>query len=208
MLTSRRRIRLTAGLVTAVLVSLPTAASATAPSAPAATSGRGTLLSVSCVSTTDCVAVGSYENPPAAHPVAARWNGTSWSSLTTFPAPPHHATDTELFGVACPAAGDCLAVGSYAWLASSGAYNSRPLAERWNGTTWSRIPFPIQARSPQSGLFGVACVSATDCWADGSSGEQFSRTLIEHWNGSAWSIVPSPNPRDTASDLASVACPS
>lgn len=48
-----------------------------------------------------------------------------------------------------------------------------------------------------SSLNGIACVSASDCWAVGSyisqNGAGPMLTLIEHWNGTAWSVVQSPN---------------
>ena len=67
------------------------------------------------------------------------------------------------------------------------------LVESWNGSTWSIIPSPNGPKGSviiSSYLFGVSCVSATDCTAVGDSGAQ---TLVESWNGSTWSIIASPN---------------
>ena len=66
----------------------------------------------------------------------------------------------------------------------------QPLAEHWNGTTWTRVMVP-EPTGQQATLTGVDDLSPTDAWAVGTSA---GLTLIEHWNGTSWSIVPSPNP--------------
>jgi virginiamycin B lyase len=56
-------------------------------------------------------------------------------------------------------------------------------------------------------LSGVACMTATTCFAaglDGSSGNP--EPLIERWDGSSWSIVPSATPSTGVGQLAEVAC--
>lgn len=85
----------------------------------------------------------------------------------------------------------------------------------------SNAKLPIGSNSPQavaampdvngvingSSLYGVSCVSASDCWAVGFYGNDFDQTLIEHWDGASWSIVPSPNKSPTSfNELFSVAC--
>jgi hypothetical protein len=85
------------------------------------------LNGVSCVSTTDCVAVGGRSNSHQA--IAERWNGSRWSIENT----PTLAAGSLLWAVSCPSAAGCFAVGSRGGL---------PLLERWNGASWS-----IQASS-------------------------------------------------------------
>ncbi len=60
---------------------------------------------------------------------------------------------------------------------------------------WSVVSAPHPS-NVNSGLSGVAVISANDAWAVGSAGSQLNgaQTLIEHWNGTNWQIVTSPNP--------------
>lgn len=81
-----------------------------------------TLNGVSCVSLTDCVAVGSVTN--AHQSIAERWNGSGWSIERT----PTSAAGSLLWAVSCVSAADCVAVGQRGYT---------PLIERWNGTRWS-----------------------------------------------------------------------
>lgn len=62
-------------------------------------------------------------------------------------------------------------------------------------------------------LSGIACPSATSCFAVGEyfTGPSTGKTLVERWNGSGWSVVPSPNVTsgsNSDSELRSVACAS
>jgi hypothetical protein len=75
------------------------------------------------------------------------------------------------------------------WQVSQNGFSSIPCGK------WSVVPSP----HPQgnSGLSGVAAVSASDAWAVGTSGSQMGnggQTLIEHWDGAQWQIVKSPSP--------------
>jgi hypothetical protein len=96
-----------------------------APTDPDAAGNNG-LQSVSCPRTTDCIAVGYKTLTPSStlQTLAERWNGTTWSSLTT----PNVGTGSnELFAVSCSSPTFCVAAGE-------GGTN-RTLLERWNGTT-------------------------------------------------------------------------
>jgi shikimate kinase len=135
---------------------------------------NSTLSSVSCVSAAACVAVGSYTNSKGVtRTLIESWNGTSWSQV---PAPAPGGTD-YLDGVSCVSAAACVTVGYY-FTSSKDVY--RPLAESWNGSSWSVVPSP----SPHPGdnfIFGVSCGSASACTAVGQylNSRQVQRTLIE-----------------------------
>lgn len=60
---------------------------------------------------------------------------------------------------------------------------------------WTVVASP-HPNNINSGLSGVAVVSATNIWAVGGQGSQShgGNTMIEHWNGAQWQIVPSANP--------------
>ena len=62
-----------------------------------------------------------------------------------------------------------------------------PLAERWNGTSWSIQRTPKPAGSTSSALVDVSCTSRTFCIALGSL-KGGSGTFVERWDGSRWSI--------------------
>jgi hypothetical protein len=155
------------------------------------------LTGVSCVSASFCTAVGFYfpnglNNE--AKTLVETWNGTKWSVVPS----PVDGVESSLASVSCVSASSCTAVGSF--VASEGD-GPGPLAESWNGSTWS-----IVLDSPNVGsLSGVSCVSASSCTAVGSSGTNRS-TLIESWDGTTWSVVTSPNSGSGDNELDSVSC--
>jgi len=118
----------------------------------------------------------------------------SWASPSD-----NQGGDRTLNGVSCVSAQWCTAVGS----SSSASGLVRPLAESWDGATWSVAPGPSLATSEGS-LNGVSCVSAKWCTAVGNYG---SATLVESWDGATWSVVPSPTP-GTYGGLSGVSCSS
>src|SRR4051794_12154143 len=70
-----------------------------------------TVSDVSCVSSTNCPAVGTYFNPAfIKHMFVLRWNGASWTTEST--PTPAGATDTTLKTIACATATDCQAIGA------------------------------------------------------------------------------------------------
>jgi len=161
----------------------------------------GNLAAVSCTSPTACVAVGWRINRAGTQVTLAEvWNGTSWSVRQT-PNPPG-ARQTELVGVSCTSATSCIAVGD----TFSPASRSMPVAEAWNGISWSiqQVPNP-----PNGGVFnGVSCVSASACVAVGGlSGTLNNLAFAGVWNGTSWSLQQTPNPPETReSTLLGVSC--
>jgi hypothetical protein len=193
------------------------AGSASTPNASAAQSGwsivsspngagaLGTFDGVTCVSASDCWAVGYYYSPPAYQTLVERWDGTAWAIVSS----PNTsaAQDNILNSVTCVSASNCWAVGSYY---NGTAYET--LIERWDGTSWAIVSSPSVIDTQDDELDSVTCTSASDCWAVGSYYDNADigtgyRTLIEHWDGTAWVIVSSPNKSATGSYLlTSVAC--
>lgn len=84
--------------------------------------GYGSLRSVSCLSASSCVAVGSvaypYSGPQREVPVAMAWDGNEWTPQTS-PAP---KAFSSLAGVSCPPTGACVAVGQAGpdWIGGAG----------------------------------------------------------------------------------------
>jgi hypothetical protein len=89
-------------------------------------------------------------------------------------------------------ASNCWAAGYY--LEPAGSV-WQTLIERWDGTSWAIVTSPSTSAAQTNFLNGVACLSASDCWAVGYyySGGIAAQTLIERWDGTSWAIVSSPN---------------
>jgi hypothetical protein len=160
---------------------------------------------VSCASATSCVAVGGwgYENA-ASNMLAEVWNGKKWVLQT--PPTPSGGSVPDLMAVSCAATAACTAVGTYA---SGGA--GVPLAEGWNGTSWTQQSTPNPAGSAGTGLGGVSCPSAGFCVAVGGATFTGTETLAtgEIWNGSTWTLDNPAEPSGaTTTLLDAVSCPS
>ena len=154
------------------------------------------LNGVSCVSSTSCIAVGSYYNGSVDQTLVESWNGTSWSIVAS----PNTSSSqyNYLNSVSCVSSNSCTAVGNYS--------NSQTLVESWNGTSWSIVASPNVPGSQYNYLNGVSCVSSTSCIAVGSHYGTSVQTLIESWNGTSWSIVASPSVPGSVHDLAGISC--
>jgi hypothetical protein len=148
------------------------------------------LTGVSCHASNSCEAVGfGFDSGGNPKPVAAAWNGTSWTSQS--PSIPAAGTGAILSGVSCTAASACTAVGSYQ--AAGGQVLA--FAERFTGTWGAALitPNPSNAYGYMA-LYGVSCTGAT-CETVGeadpaSGGEQ---PLAELLSGSTWKYQPLPN---------------
>jgi hypothetical protein len=151
------------------------------------------LNSVSCTSSTWCVAVGSYYTGSASFALVESWDGTTWS-INSNP-----GGSSPVFGVSCTSSTSCMAVG---WPNS----NVDALAMTWDGTSWSAVATPKW----YSWLEGVSCTTPTNCVAVGYSpnGSSEVTTLAESWDGTAWSVSPSPSPGSYSNILNGVSCAS
>jgi hypothetical protein len=102
---------------------------------------------------------------------------------------PSPGAPARLYGVSCPAAGSCVAVGYYT--AAGGAQTA--LAEIWDGTAWAVTAVPQPAGSTATKLDGVSCTAAGSCVAVGSySSAAGELPMIAQWNGTAWALVNAP----------------
>ena len=174
------------------------------------TSGQADILAgVSCVSSTDCVAVGSAGSSV----LVETWNGFNWSIVST----PVLGDTADFVSVSCTdsISIDCVAVGSIR--SADTGENLVPLAESWDGTTWSVVAVP---NTNSDGFFtSVSCASPTSCMAVGDTyacvpivqggGTQIvclaPDMLVESWDGTNWSIDTTPN--ENATDgLSGVSC--
>jgi RHS repeat-associated protein len=136
--------------------------------------------SVSCPSTSFCVAVGAWDQnsagePSLEHSLIEQWDGTSWHSVST--PEPESAARATLGGVSCTSSTACTAVGTY------NGQNSYMI--RWNGTAWSLQEAPSKA----TGSSSVDCVSSTKCVYSGyedSPTSEIDLPLVGDWDGTVW----------------------
>jgi len=157
------------------------------------------LSAIACRSRRFCIAVGNVapgQFKPV-EPLIERWDGHRWR-VDSAPKPQapkgYRAMNTRLYGVACPGAKLCFAVGQ-AVPFGAGAAPGVPLIERWDGRRWHLMS---GARGAQSPLMSVSCTSTRACTAVGSfrhvvgnptaNNEQTEYPVtIERWDGSRWS---------------------
>lgn len=175
--------------------------------APVVTIDGGSLKSVSCVSITNCVAVGQTSEGTGATPIAYTWNGTSWTQQT-LPPPPAGASGPELSGVSCSSATNCMAVGD---ADGAGDGGNTLFADQWNGSTWTQqSPLPLPVGTVVSLLTGVSCVSSRCTavgWSYPAAGASYKNrhALAEYFNGTSWAVQQTALP-NAHQFLAAVSC--
>jgi hypothetical protein len=185
------------------------------PAAGPSGASEAALASVSCVSATSCLAVGSDSNgynPQGTEVVdpgafAEQLQGASWAP-TAVEQPP--AGSPSLDSVSCASPEFCIAVGAATISQPETVSVAAPLAETWNGVTW-QIQAPVGAYAGR--LTGVSCLSSSFCMAVGHFNAAdgptslVERALVETWDGERWQIVPAaPLPGVQYSALNSVSC--
>jgi hypothetical protein len=166
---------------------------------PAPPNSSGQLLGVSCVSSTNCVAVGTDNTQLG---ISETWNGESWQMQAT-PDPDGIYTQTYLDGITCVSSVLCTAVG---WIADvrTVAYTLQPLVLTGNGSTWSIQPSPSSSTTENAYLAAISCSGPAACTALGVGGPAFA----ERWDGSAWTIESMPDTSTGSPQLTGVSCPS
>ena len=102
--------------------------------------------------------------------------------------------ERHLDGVSCAGPAFCLAVGGDA---------AGPLAEMWNGTSWSAVTVPVPSGiNGASNLYSVSCVATNVCQALGTA---FTGTTPGvygvQWNGTTLSLTTAATPTVAAGAL-------
>src|SRR6266480_146122 len=98
-----------------------------------------------------------------------------------------HGSRTEFFtGLGAGSPSDVWAVG---YKRSRGL--DTPLAEHWDGLSWSRVEIPGIGPTVSGRFADVAVVSSGDIWLAGyvTKGKRSSGVLL-HWNGGSWTFTP------------------
>lgn len=187
-----------------------TAASVTVTAMNAALAAPASTLmlqfnGISCLSAEFCAAVGAQGD--TAHlargnvPLAMIWTGTRWRRTAVplaqgFP-------QGELFSISCTSPVYCVAVGH----SVRGGY-STPLAETWNGRTWTAQALPRVTGRSYGASYGVSCAAARTCVAtvsftpDPVAGYALAETL----NGTQWTLREVLLPLGGSGGFAGVSC--
>ena len=145
------------------------------------------------VLSTDCLAVGSYEDPITTDSayLAEEWNGAVWTRVTT----PSCGGGTNCYfkSVFCTTGTSCLA------LAGTGLYS-------WNGTTWT-----VEASAPVD-VRGISCPKSNFCMgvgtARGPAPTYYNIPVAATWNGAKWNVVSPRTPPSGSEELVGVSCSS
>jgi hypothetical protein len=168
------------------------------------------LSDVTCVSATDCWAVGQSSDTlnRARQALAMHWDGTVWSIMNPSNVDTSQDAENTMESISCVSTSDCWTVG---FTSITQDPRLAPWIQHWNGRAWTSFPAPPAQYNPTSDniLYGVSCNSTSDCWAVGSQGTVPVQTLIDHWDGTSWSAVPSPNTSSAVDNiLSAVTCSS
>jgi len=127
-------------------------------------------------------------------PAAAQAQTSPWTVVAS---PNASAGNNQLNAVASIAASDVWAVGS----ADNTAGNAQPLAEHWDGMSWSIVATPAVVTG---NLSAVAAISTNDVWAGGGFllSSRGNTAQFEHWNGRKWTVAKSPATTATINGMA------
>jgi hypothetical protein len=150
---------------------------------------HGVLSSISCVSSTSCVAVGSYDLAGNNHVLVDTLSGTKWTASEA--ALPAGANSAAAGGIQCFSATSCLAVGTS---------NLGSMVETLAGTAWSAVTL-----HGGDTLTSLSCPSSTSCTAVGNSGG--GQAVAEVFSSPNWARTAIPVPAGTTSiQLNGVSC--
>jgi hypothetical protein len=150
------------------------------------TQGESILTGVAVTAARTAWAVGlTSQGIPT--PVLARWNGSTWSTDTSFPL---KGIQRLLEGVATGPGGTAIAVGS-GETGPIGDGTAVPLSMRWTGKTWRNAPV---SAPKNSGFSSVAFAPGGAAWATGYRYTSASATsaLMWRWTGRTWASVTVP----------------
>lgn len=139
---------------------------------------------------------------PAA-PAGAQASSSGWSVQPSPNAP--GAKYSELDAVACPGPAACYAVGfSFAHTAGF----TKPLAERWNGSTWALQTIPALPTAGRSFLTGISCAAVDRCIAVGYAvtSSPNVQAVTEAWNGTRWTLLATPQAGKGGASFEAVSC--
>ncbi len=179
--------------------------------------GRGgaQLSSVSCPTTTDCVAVGFYRPDPFPasatiappdSPLIESDSGGRWQVVDG----PATGANSVLTSVSCPTESACVAVGYTTVGQSDGTPVESFFVESFEAGSWSFVPLS-PAAGTTSELNSVSCPTSSTCVAVGDAAPVSSPTdtapLVEEMENGVWTAPTLPSQSSGRGILYDVACP-
>ena len=147
---------------------------------------RNLLYAASAVSTSDVWAVGDQQGSDGTFgTLVEHWDGHTWSVV---PSPNPGSSGNHLYGVAAAGPDDVWAVGQQLGATSP----DQPLAEHWDGHTWSVVPTPALSAGTNA-LYSVAAGPA-GVFAAGESDNDVTgaHPLVEQFKNGSGSVVSLP----------------
>jgi hypothetical protein len=161
----------------------------------AATTPNGALKAVTCTSSGNCVAVGTYTNSSSEQEamVVTETNGT-WAQASVVAPPTNAAGDAYalLTGVSCPSQGNCVAVGNYLSQATPSnkdeVMEATETSSSWGPASEITAPTDDNTGAYLISLSSVSCPSQGNCVATGSyynSADQF-QAMTGTESGGMW----------------------
>ena len=150
------------------------------------------LISVTCYSSSDCMALGQAQGfiGQTGFFYGENYNGHRWSIVGVSSAKPIYLSEvTGLSESGCIRANECLAVGgALEYAATLGAAFPSPVAEDFNGTSWVSL-------NPPAGYIpeGDSCLAGSYCWVAMEPSPPQSPTgsaaALAHWDGSRFTVT-------------------
>jgi hypothetical protein len=153
---------------------------------PASSTKVSVLRASHVFSATDILAVGRTTDADGnGIPLVEHWDGTRWSVVPI----PSSTSLSSLFGIGASGPNDVWVVGNQ--LMPGSTTLAAPLAEHWNGVTWSVVTMPDLGNAK---LTSVYASGPSDVWAT-IEGVGLSNVLL-HWDGTAWTTVQLPGAQE------------
>ena len=184
---------------------------------------QATLTAISCTSSTNCVAAGSYlDTSGNTDAFTLTYNGTAWSNPTEASLPGNAAAFASPLGISC-AGSSCVTVGYYETTGIvAGSFS--PFAVTSSGASETPLPTNGSLVAAATTLSSISCPSDGGCAAVGSNATSFylsgsgpvasSQVAVEttesNYTFSAPTDAPLPANADVTGDstLTSISCPS
>ena len=172
-------------------------------------SGGGSLYSVSCPTSTMCIAVGTDNNEQGIYSTGTFSGGSwAWTTATTIASAPS-GTGGWLYGVNCPTSTNCIAVGED-YL--SGIQRSIYTSGTDSGGVWTWTTEAVIAPDPEGAgnLTNISCPTSTMCIAVGNDDYNLGHTTVGTYSGGSWTwtaeaIIPSGS--TGGADIYGISCP-
>ena len=168
-----------------------------------------TLNAVSCPTTGNCFAVGSYDDSDGSpQPLIETLSGGTWTA--TVPSDPPGSNYVTLNGVSCTSSTACVAIGDDTPTSNPDGADEYAFAEVLSGTTWTvKGPFAYPSGAIVVEMDAITCASATSCVAVGNSDFGSGEAGVAYTlSGTTWSAVGGFGPTSNFLALQGLSCTS